>query len=205
MKFKKLFLLTAAVLSLCMVAGCGGNDKKAANAGKAQAAGLQPAGNSHILIAYFTYSGNTERLAKMLQQETGADLFKVETAEPYSQSYHACVTRAKREKDNNERPALQVAKIEKMSSYDTVFIAYPNWCNSMPMAMNTFLESNDMSGKKIVAFATSGGGGFGTGLADLPKLAPQSTVEEGLHIPGSQVEDSGAVVAQWCQEKGYKK
>ena len=91
------------------------------------------------LIAYFSWSGNTETLAGMIQEATGGDLFAIETETPYSDNYDTVVDQAKQEQADNIRPAL-AAQVENMDDYDTIFIGSPNWWSDVPMAVLTFLE-----------------------------------------------------------------
>lgn len=131
-----------------------------------------------ILIAYFTWAenvtdisgvdattsasvqapGNVARMAVWIQQETGGDLFSIMVKEPYSANYDECLDRAADEKAENARPAL-VEKALDMAEYDTVFLGFPNWWYSAPMAVFSFLEENDLSGKRVVLFCSHGTGG----------------------------------------------
>ena len=93
-----------------------------------------------VLIAYFSWSGNTKEIANQIQEITGGDLFEIKTVTPYSSNYNQCVETAKQEKEKNTRPAIQ-GKVANMSDYDVVFIGYPNWWGTMPLAVLTFMES----------------------------------------------------------------
>lgn len=149
-----------------------------------------------ILIAYFSWSGNTETLAGMIQQETGGDLFAIETQTPYTDDYDTLVDQAKQEQEDNARPAL-AAQVEHMEDYDTVFLGYPNWWNDVPMAVLTFVESYDWTGKTIIPFCTSGGGGFGNGVNSIESAAQGASFLEGFHVGGSRVDDAAGDVAAW--------
>lgn len=151
---------------------------------------------SKILIAYFSWSGNTETLAGMIQQETGGDLFAIETQTPYTDDYDTLVDQAKQEQEDNARPAL-AAQVEHMEDYDTVFLGYPNWWNDVPMAVLTFVESYDWTGKTIIPFCTSGGGGFGNGVNSIESAAQGASFLEGFHVGGSRVDDAAGDVAAW--------
>lgn len=148
------------------------------------------------LIAYFSWSGNTETLAGMIQEATGGDLFAIETETPYTDDYNAVVDQAKQEQADNIRPAL-AAQVENMDDYDTVFIGYPNWWSDVPMAVLTFLESYDWSGKTVIPFCTSGGGGFGNGVNSIKAATEGATVLEGFHVGGSSVNGAADDVATW--------
>lgn len=153
------------------------------------------------LIAYFSWSGNTETLAGMIQEATGGDLFAIETETPYSDDYDTVVDQAKQEQADNIRPAL-AAQVENMDDYDTVFIGYPNWWSDVPMAMLTFLESYDWDGKMVIPFCTSGGGGFGNGIDSIEAAAEGATILEGFHVGGSSVDGAADDVAAWLDGLG---
>lgn len=152
--------------------------------------------SSHSLIAYFSWSGHTEQLANMIQAETGGDLFAIETKMPYTDDYDAVVDQAKQEQEENARPAL-ASQVENMDDYDTIFIGYPNWWNDVPMAVLTFMESYDWTGKTIIPFCTSGGGGFGQGVRSIEAAADGAVFLEGFHVNGSSVDGAATDVSAW--------
>ena len=148
------------------------------------------------LIAYFSWSGNTEEMAAMIQAETGGDLFEIAPATPYTDDYDALLDIAQQEQAENARPAL-AAQVENWESYDVVFVGYPDWWSDAPMVIYSFLESYDWTGKTLIPFCTSGGSGFGRSLDQLEASAPGAAIEEGLHVPGSSVDGATAQVADW--------
>ncbi|MDR2449009.1 MAG: NAD(P)H-dependent oxidoreductase [Prevotellaceae bacterium] len=154
-----------------------------------------------ILVAYFSWGGNTREVAKQIQQQTGGDLFEITTVKPYPKDYNECVAEAKKEQQANARPAL-AAEVKDMAAYDTVFVGYPNWWGTMPQVLFTFLEKYDLSGKTVVPFCTHGGGRWGRSLNDLKKLCPDATVLEGLAISGGMVRRSKDDVVKWLQKTG---
>lgn len=153
------------------------------------------------LIAYFSWSGNTETLAGMIQEDTGGDLFAIETETPYSDDYDTVVDQAKQEQADNIRPAL-ASQVENMEDYGTVFIGYPNWWSDVPMAVLTFLESYDWNGKTVIPFCTSGGGGFGNGINSIEVAAQGATILEGFHVDSSSVDSAADDVAAWLDSLG---
>ncbi len=153
------------------------------------------------LITYFSWSGNTETLAGMIQEVTGGDLFAIETETPYTDDYDAVVDQAKQEQADNIRPAL-AAQVENMADYNTVFIGYPNWWSDVPMAVLTFLESYDWNGKTVIPFCTSGGGGFGNGIDSIEAATEGATILEGFHVDGSSVDGAADDVATWLDGLG---
>ena len=135
--------------------------------------------SSSVLIAYFSWSGNTEQVAQIIRGETGGDLFEIAPATPYTDDYNELLDIAQQEQADSARPEL-AGQVEDWDQYDTVFVGYPNWWNDAPMAVYTFLESYDWSGKTLVPFNTSASGGFGRSLSGLEESASGAAVLEGI-------------------------
>ena len=106
-----------------------------------------------ILVAYFSWSGTTQRMAQEIAAQTGADIFRIVPVTPYPTEYTPCTEVARAEKEADARPAIS-GKVEKWSEYDTVFIGCPVWWWTTPMIICTFAESYDFSGKTVVPFCT---------------------------------------------------
>jgi len=138
-------------------------------------------GSNKILVAYFSWSGNAKTLAGQIAQATGGDLFEIKTATPYPSSYDECIKVARQEQDNNTRPAIS-GKVANMEQYGTVFLCYPNWWGTLPMAVFTFLEAYNFTGKTIYSLVTHGGSRFGRSLDDIKKLCPKAVIGEGLSV-----------------------
>lgn len=151
------------------------------------------------LIAYFSWSGNTEKMAQIIQTETGGDLFKIEPATPYTDDYNTLLDVAQQEQADNARPELAL-QVENWEEYDVVFVGYPDWWSDAPMLIYSFLEAYDWEGKTLVPFCTSGGSGFGRSLDKLPDSAPGATIVEGLHVSGSSVDGASEEIASWIAE-----
>ena len=156
------------------------------------------------LIAYFSWSGNTAKLAQMIADETGGELFAVEPETPYSDDYTTVVDQAKVEQNENARPAV-ANRVENWENYDTVFVGYPNWWSDVPMVMLTFLESYDWNGKTVIPFCTSGGGGFGNGISSITTATSGATVLDGFHVSGSRVDNAQSDVTEWITELDLQK
>lgn len=154
-----------------------------------------------ILVAYFSWSGNTEELAGMIQQETGGDLFEIEPATPYTDDYNALLDQAQQEQREDARPELAAA-VENWDAYDVIFVGYPNWWGDAPMLILSFLEAHDCAGKTIVPFCTSGGGGFGSSISSITDSAAGATILDGFHVGGSSVSGAGSDVAAWIDGLG---
>lgn len=126
------------------------------------------------LIAYFSRTGITKTLAEDTAKKTGADLFAIEPVKKYSGSYLLCVAEAKLENLKNARPAI-VSKPQNLSEYDTVVVMFPIWWFTCPNIMLTFLEENDLAGKRIIPVCTYGSSGKGSSEAAMQKACPQAS------------------------------
>ena len=143
-------------------------------------------------------TGNTEKAAGMIAELTGGELFRIEQAQPYSDNYQTCVKQAKQDLRNHARPAL-AALPESLDGYDEIYLGYPNYWGTMPMAVYTFLESFDFTGKTIHPFCTHEGSGLSNTVSDIQKAAPGATVTKGLAIHGSGVDSAKADIARWTE------
>lgn len=144
----------------------------------------EPTENSHILIAYFSRTGTTEQAARLIAEQTGGTLFEIQPADAYPSSYSATTDRAQREISAGTLPAL-VSNVENFAQYDTVFIGYPIWWGVTPPVVNTFMDSNDFSGKTVVPFCTSGGSGISGSLSNVRNYCVGATVLSGRDLTGS--------------------
>ena len=154
-----------------------------------------------VLIAYFSWSGNTEQVAQIIRGETGGDLFEIAPATPYTDDYNELLDIAQQEQADSARPEL-AGQVEDWDRYDTVFVGYPNWWNDAPMAVYTFLESYDWSGKTLVPFNTSASGGFGRSLSGLEESASGAAVLEGISFTERTLGDAQSEVTAWLDELG---
>lgn len=140
--------------------------------------------------------GNTEVLAGMIKELTGADVFKIEQEVSYSKGYNDCVEEARKDQRNNARPKLN-KNLKNIDEYDVIYLGYPNYWNTMPMAVFTFLESFDFGGKVIKPFCTHEGSGMGSSVKDIKKLCPKATVESGFNVYGSRVNSAKKDLEKW--------
>lgn len=151
-----------------------------------------------VLIAYFSWGGNTRGIAEEIQSQTGADLFEIELVNPYSTDYNTVLDEAQRDQNEQARPEL-ATHVENMEDYDTILLGYPNWWASIPMPIASFLEEYDFSGKTIIPFCSHGGGRFGQSLTAIAKLAPDAVMGEALSIHysgGSTLPDD---ITEWLK------
>ncbi len=145
--------------------------------------------------------GNTEIVAGLMQEMTGADTFKIEMKEPYSPVYMTCIQEAKKDLRTGARPEL-VSYPDSIDAYDTIILGYPNYWGTMPMAVVTFLERYDFAGKTILPLCTNEGSGMGSSERDIRKYAAGARVRKGLSITGSRAAQSGETVRKWLKENG---
>ena len=142
---------------------------------------------SRILVAYFSASGVTARAAKEAAEAVGADLYEIRPAEPYTEADLNWMDKKSRStlemKDPASRPAIGT-RAENMEQYDTVLVGFPIWWYVEPRIVDTFLESYDFVGKRIVPLATSGGSGLGRAPERMAALAPGATVTKGRLLNG---------------------
>ena len=143
--------------------------------------------------------GNTEVVAEMIADLTGGDLFEIDTVTPYAADYTACTEEALAELKSNARPELKTYP-DSLDGYDTIFVGYPNWWGTMPMAMFTLLEHFDLSGKRILPFCTNEGSGMGSSERDLKKVCKGAKVENGLFIHGAEAANSRSKVEAWVRK-----
>ena len=142
--------------------------------------------------------GNTEIVAEIIAEITGGELFEVETVRAYAADYYACIEEAKAELQAEARPALR-GYPGCLDAYDTIFVGFPNWWWTMPMALFTFLEHFDLTGKRILPFCTNEGSGMGNSERDLKKICKGATVEHGISIHGAEAANARGKVEAWLK------
>lgn len=156
--------------------------------------------NMKVLVAYFSRTGenygvghiekgNTHIIADMIAEQIDADLFEISTVVPYPDEYAACTETAKQEQEEDARPELS-ATVENMEDYDVIFLGYPIWWSDMPMAVYSFLESYDFSGKMIIPFCTHEGSGFSSTERSIADICMSATILNGLALKGSVAQNS---------------
>ena len=158
------------------------------------------AGN--VLIVYFSQTGNTETVANIIHDNVGGDIVKLETSEAYPSDYDELVDYAHQEQQEDARPELSTV-IENIEQYDTIFLGYPNWWGDMPMAIYTFLDTYDLSGKTIAPFITHGGSGLSGTPENIQEEELNASVTEGLAIDGDEASDSSEDVVEWLNSLGF--
>ena len=185
----------------------------------------QNAGNNtgNVLVVYFSWAdnavleedvdavsspsvippGNVQQLAGWVQDETGGDLFSIRVTDPYPSDWDACLERANEERDEDARPEL-VENVENIDQYDTVFLGYPNWWYGVPMALLSFLEENDLSGKQVYLFCSHGTGGLANSVEIITEAVPDAEISDSIFdCYEEDASSSEEGIRQWVQELGY--
>lgn len=171
-----------------------------------------------ILIAYFSRKGNnyvdgrimnlpignTEIVAKKIRKITGGDTFRIETVKSYPADYTETTKVAEDELEAKARPEL-TGTVANMDEYDVVYLGYPNWWGTMPMAVYTFLESYDFSGKTIIPFCTHEGSGMGRSEGEIKRICRDSRVLPGLAIKGSNAARADRELQSWLRKASSSK
>ena len=157
---------------------------------------------SKTLVAYFSASGITAKVAKKMAETIGADLFEIKPEKPYTGADLNWQNKNSRSSvemnDRSSRPAIAV-KAADMPQYDVVFVGFPVWWYREPSIIDTFMESYDFAGKTVIPFATSGGSGLGDSAANMQKLAKGAKVVNGKRFSGSaSAEELKAWAGQWA-------
>lgn len=190
---KKTVLFLSGLLALLPLAGKGANlfAQGTLNGAKKDA---------KILVAYFSRAdenygvgvvekGNTQIIAEFIADYLKADTFHIKTVTPYPKNYRECTNVALEEQKKKARPAL-AEEIGNLKDYDIIFLGYPNWWGDLPMAVYTFLENNDFSGKTIIPFCTHAGSGLSNTIRTVASKCPQSTVLNGFSMSGQTAQKS---------------
>jgi flavodoxin len=166
----------------------------------------------NCLIAYFSRKGNnyvggsivdlpignTEVIAKKIKGFIGGELFEINTVKQYPSDYTETTNVARDELRKNARPEL-TGRVKNMDDYDVIYLGYPNWWGTFPMAIFTFLESYNFSGKTIIPFCTHEGSGIGRSENDIRKLCPTANVRSGIAIRGGSVTSADSLLKSWLK------
>jgi flavodoxin len=218
---KQLSLLMVMMMAAFALAGCGSSSGGAETSDNgSDTAAEEQAGGGNVLVVYFSRTGeqykvgvidegNTAIVAKMIAEQTGADMFEIlPENDTYPETYDELADVAKKEQDENARPAYK-GDVPDLSGYDTVFIGAPVWWGDWPMIMYTFFEENsgDLAGKTLIPFSTHEGSGLSGFDTKLASACPDSTVGEGFAVQGSEAQNereaTKAAVDEWLAGLGY--
>ena len=159
-----------------------------------------------VLVTYFSRAGenynvgvveegNTAKLAKVIAEQTGADLFEIVPVVDYPQSYDECLEVATAEQREEARPEY-VSDVENWEQYDTIFIGYPIWWGEIPNIVYTFMENHDFAGKTVIPFNTHEGSGQSHSQRDIENTLPDATVLQGLAVRGATAQNDADATAK---------
>lgn len=227
------FAFVLAAFMAASLTACGGNRNSAQQTPPVSSQSVESAGNQTeisdfsnrmILIAYFTADENTEvdaitsasvttvdgiqkgrvrAVADMIAEETGGDLFSIQTSVRYPADGGALIDYAAQEQDDNVRPEL-TSHIENLEDYDIIFVGYPNWWYDMPMVLYSFFDEYDFSGKTIIPFNVHNGSRFSSTITTIQELEPNATVmTDGFTVSERNVADAAGDVADWLDGLGF--
>ncbi len=144
------------------------------------------------LVAFFSKSGHTKAIAETIASEISSPLHEITTAKKYPSTYIMTILESRKEFKHNEKPEITSPKIEDFSSYDRIIIGFPVWFFTCPMAVVSWIEQYDFSGKEIYPFCTSGGSSCAKATAKIRELCPGATVHDGIKantINGEKIRD----------------
>lgn len=176
--------------------------------------GTDNSDSSNILVAYFSLAdeqyevgviekGNTEIIAEIIAEKTGADMFSISAAEAYPTTYEGLLEVSRQEENS---PPVLSENIENAETYDIVFIGYPIWWGELPTIIEVFIESNDFSGKTIIPFCTHAGSGLSGTQSSIESLCDGAEIKDGLAVRGTTAQDDYAAaekaVDDWLSEIG---
>ncbi len=199
-----MIVILLAALTACKEEESSGKESFAApsvtpQTSEQDSAASQSLDQGKVLVAYFSWAdnavldedvdavaspsvvspGNVQELAGWVQEETGGDLFSIRVTEPYPSDWDACLDRANQERGENARPKL-TEQVENLEDYDIVFLGFPNWWYGAPMAVLSFLEENDLSGKQIYLFCSHGTGGLANSVEDIKGVVPDGKFSDNI-------------------------
>lgn len=209
----KKVIVIVIVIAVLIVVGVGGFlflnrggsvglDSNIQNENKKEGSGNIDIDSSKVLVVYFSETGNTQKLAKLISDEVGGDFRRIETVKPYPTGQEL-FDYTKNERDNDERPELKDLDIN-LDDYDVIFVGYPIWWYTLPMPIYSFFDNYDFSGKTIVPFNTHEGSGDGGTYSTIKGWEKDATVLDGLAIRGGDMEsDQTTRVQNWLKGLGF--
>lgn len=152
-----------------------------------------------ILVAYYSYSGNTRKVAQEIHKKVGGDIFEIQVVNAYPTGYNDVVEQAKKELADGYKPPLK-GSVKNINEYDVIFIGSPVWWYTMAPPVVTFLSEHNLSGKTVVPFVTHGGGGQANSFKNVAKLVPNSKVLDGIEFYGNLCTDKE--ISDWLKKIG---
>jgi flavodoxin len=152
-----------------------------------------------ILIAYYSHSGNTKKVAESIKKVTGGTLFEIQPDPEYPADYNTTLQQARKEKLNGYTPALKYS-VGDIKAYEIIFVGSPNWFGALASPVATFLSETDLPGKTVLPFCTHGGGGEAHVLSGIAEKCPSSEVLNGLAIYSNDCGNAAAMISKWLRD-----
>ena len=152
-----------------------------------------------VLITFFSHSGNTRKIAQQIHKQIGGDLFEIQAENDYPVSYNDVLAQAKLEIRSGDKPTLR-NKISSIDHYETIYLGFPNWWNTFPAPVATFLSEYNFNGKTIIPFCTHGGGGIGRSISDIVRKCPGVKITDSFSINGYSVKETNDEVSEWIND-----
>lgn len=205
---KKVWILFALLCALCQTALAEEDQNRilvayVSRAGENYNVGVKDPASASAAYAGYIEKGNTEIMAEMIAEMTGADLYRITTQEAYPEEYQSMLQRAQEELDQDARPLL-AGELPDMARYDTILIGYPIWHAAVPRPVLSFLESYDLAGKTIIPFNTHEGSGQSGTVREIQTSAEGAAFGEGLAVQGKVAQEEEAktreLVRAWLEE-----
>lgn len=219
---KKIISVILAAAMLLSLGACSNPEQE--NAGETQAeTPVQDNTGKNVLVAYFSWAenatdtegvdataspsviapGNVQQLAGWVSDETGGDLFSIQVTDPYPADWDECLDRANDERGDDTRPELKSA-VQDIGQYDTVFLGYPNWWYGVPMALLSFIEENNLSGKEVYLFCSHGTGGLANSVDILTEALPDTVISDNIFdCYEEDASSSEGDIREWVSGLGY--
>lgn len=183
-----------ALLGLLLLGACGsGDDANETNESETTA------NDDSIAIVYYSLTGTTAEVANEIQQQTGGTLIEITTAEPYPDEYSEVTDVVSEQIDNGELPDLDSLE-SSLDDFDTIYLGSPIWYGSTSLPIQKLLADNDLTGKEIYPFYTSGSSGIDSAVAEIETLASGATIQTGLGITDDDMSDLTDNVSEWLAE-----
>lgn len=188
---KKITSIVFAMLMILNLTACSKTpEEKEAQTKEESQVTQQTESDGNVLVAYFSWSGNTKEMAEYIAQQTGGDVFEIEPLNAYPEDYNETTDIAKVERDENQRP--EIANLPaSIDEYDTILIGYPIWWHTAPMIIGTFLENYDLTDKNIYPFTQSASMDaeqFENSMDFIRETAKGATVHDGLFVNSSNID-----------------
>lgn len=219
---KKWFYVIASLLLISGLTAACSDDEPDNNGGNTDIEEVVPGTNHRILVAYFSEPlpdgvdavtsasrvivngdlyGSVQYVASVIGEATGGDMVRIQTVQPYPGNFDDLADRADQERQNDVHPEI-TTNIRNFNNYDVIFVGYPIWWYQMPMAMYSFFDKYDFSGKTIIPFSTHGGSGWSGTLGDIADLEPEATIVTGYSISRNNTATSRNGILNWLGEIG---